>query len=84
MTPKNKAIELVEKFMPFSMSVVYSELDGLFIYNEPNEIKNAKQCASIAVDEILDAKPRKGYLINGGWVTDEMFWEEVKQEIKTL
>jgi hypothetical protein len=42
MTPKEKAIELVEKFTDIENE-----------YNEYSDFKQAKQCALIAVDEIL-------------------------------
>jgi hypothetical protein len=60
MTPKQKAKELVEK------------MEKDFQYFASREI--AKQCALIAVDEI----------INSGKDVDEFadaYWEEVKQEI---
>ena len=59
MTPKEKAQELVNKYLQ-----VY---DGRVI--------QAKQCALIAVDEILSAI---GFNIN-----DE-YWFEVKQELEKL
>ena len=66
MTPKEKAKELVNKF---------SDLEDGEMY-----IGKAKQCALIAVDEVLnnilvrDARP------------DERteFWQEVKKEIENL
>lgn len=62
MTTKEKAIELVNKYLQ-----VY---DG--------RVSLAKQCALIAVDEILD---------NNLWFKDEVnnnYWEQVKQEIESL
>jgi len=70
MTPKEKAIELVEKFTDIENK-----------YNEYSDFKQAKQCALIAVDEIIDS-------IN--WHPLEypnkeiIFWNEVIEEILKL
>ena len=64
MTPKEQAIRLYNRFLPY--------IDARF------EILSAKQCALIAVDEILD---------NNLWFKDEVnnnYWEQVKQEIEKL
>ena len=60
MTPKEKAQELVDKFIPFADTYHYGNL------------ANAKQCALIAVDEILKLRIAIPY------------WQEVKQEIEAL
>jgi hypothetical protein len=65
MTPKEKAEELVDKF--FKDERLYWVLS----YNQ------AKQCALIAVDEILKRnEPIQGHFWD--------YWEEVKQEIEKL
>ena len=64
MTPKEKAKELVEKFR-------MNQLDRSLIYNV------SKQCALIAVDEIL-----KVSLSYAG--KDYDFYQEVKQEINEI
>ena len=69
MTAKEKAEELVERFR---MNVL--DWEGCSI----NEHK-AKQCALIAVDEILNLA--SFYNDTQGEVT---YWTEVKQEIKNL
>ena len=69
LTPKQKAEELVEKF---------SDLEDGEMY-----IGKAKQCALIAVDEIINS------LENYGKESDELqnmendfrYWQEVKQEL---
>jgi hypothetical protein len=64
MTPKEKAKELIEKFM--------------FNCRECDYEDNAKQCALIAVDEILDINSvDKDYELSN-------YWQEVKQEIENL
>jgi hypothetical protein len=64
MTPKEKAVEIFNKMC--------NEVDELL----PLDVK---ECALIAVDEILDA-------IIGTYDFDIIneYWEEVKQEIKKL
>ena len=64
MTPKEKAKELFEKFM--------QPIDGLHKYPMCND--TAKQCALIAVDEILE--------ITGGHINQ--FYQQVKIEISNL
>jgi len=60
MTATEKAIELVDR---------YSEL-GI---GNPTSLLLAKQCALIAVDEILD---------NGfHFIDDSKFWKQVKEEL---
>ena len=74
MTPKEKAEELVEKYMP--------HIAGADRYNTTLGIYNkdiAKQCALIAVDEIIES-------VNDEHVSDIFieFWEDVKTEIENL
>lgn len=60
MTPKEKAEELVEKY------------DETLTYLESKS--KAKQCALIAVDEILSLL----------WCADLEYWNKVKKEIEKL
>ena len=83
MTPKEKAEELVDKF--------YQTTPNEYFVNEPIGIKGryksweqAKQCALIAVDEILKLENNNGYYFDGTNVTSISFWQEVKQEIENL
>lgn len=73
MTPKGKARELVDK---------YSEL-GI---GHPTSLLLAKQCALIAVDEVLKTNTLENR--NCGFVTlcekHKEYWEEVKQEINKV
>jgi len=78
MTPKEKAKDIVNKFNPF----VYCYIGSSMLTNDASDVAirmNAKQCALIAVDEIIN------YLllnkINGTLMT---YWQEVKQEILAL
>ncbi len=77
MTPNEKAIELVHKFKCYT---------GKY-YNSKRNIITSKQCALIAVDEILI---EIAYTQN--YVEDTMnkiqvyisYWQEVKQEIEKI
>jgi hypothetical protein len=80
MTPKEKAEELVNKFKPHSHFWVH-DLGRQKDY-EIEQLENAKQCALIAVDEILKSKPCKfdGYY----YELNLKYWNEVKKEIELL
>ena len=77
MSPKEKAVELVTN-MSFSKSKVADYVTGEMV-DIPGNIY-AKQCALIAVDEILNVTAGLNGWINGF----QSYWEEVKQEIKKL
>ena len=73
MTPKDKALELYNKYeqlgRDFTRGVSMKEF--------------AKRCALIAVDEIIKTGPLK--MIDWGEIiSDKPFWIEVKQEIEKL
>ena len=73
MTPKEKAIELYNKFLnPSGDTYLYGML----------EHESAKECALIAVDEILNEFPQgfKGNFEE----RRKQYWQEVKQEIEKL
>ena len=71
MTPKEKAIELFDKFnKPDTTHYPY--------------VHNAQQCALIAVDEILKEYREDYEEINKDIYTIYSWWQEVKQEIKNL
>jgi len=65
MEAKEKAKELVDNFLPHSTG--------------NSNINEAKQCALIAVDEILN---NDGFTQFDIYLTD--YWQEVKQEIINL
>jgi len=66
MSPKEKAIDLENKM--------------LFCYQGHIDEYTAKQCALIAVDEILNVTAGLN-----GWIGGfQSYWEEVKQEIEKL
>ena len=67
MTTKEKAKELVDKFN-------YEGKHYLML--------DTKQCALIAVDELILL--RKGYFDCTNPMQDESYWQEVKKEIEKL
>ena len=79
MTPKEKAEELFMNFLGYS-------IDDSISYEE-----NAKQCALIAVDEIIESNPTEINELHyiKPYTTEYMessvpYWQEVKQEIEKL
>ena len=89
MTPKEKAEELVDKF--------YQTTPNEYFVNEPIGIKGryksweqAKQCALIAVNEIIEATNMYQYGISNALehipskIVKHPYWQEVKQEIENL
>ncbi len=74
MTPKEKAFELAHKFRLIDIRT--SESTTMMI-----SMTDAKQCALIAVDEIL-AIFYDDY--QSMWVRELNFWHLVKQEIEAL
>lgn len=88
MSPKEKAIELVERFKPYSdyqEDDCFSEVERMLI--------NAKQCALIAVDEILNCpamndceqvKYSDGSYAREYYEVPNKYWSKVKQEIEKL
>ena len=67
MKPKEKAQELIDKFLP----------PVRWKMGQEDVKERAKQCALIAVDEIMDTLEK-----DGSWNCD--YWIEVKQEIEKL
>jgi hypothetical protein len=78
MTPQEKAKELVREFKKYAYYPKTKD-DEIFV----DKLKtNAKQCALIAVDEILDVDccdMSEAYFYN-----HIEYWQEVKQEIEKL
>jgi len=70
MTPKEKAEELFDKFR-----VKVHDRDGTSAMNG----FETKQCALIAVDEILNV-----IIGSYDYELENKYWQEVKQEIKNL
>ena len=73
MTPKEKAKELVDKYYNLESE---GDKGGWMTKND------AKQCALIAVDEILKSNPT--IIDCNGTEFNYKFWTEVKKEIEKL
>ena len=81
MSPKEKAKELVNKFMQYSNAYKWTANVAsreIVIVDIDEQLKNAIQCALIAVDEIINVIGDKN-----SWEESE-FWEEVITEIQAL
>jgi hypothetical protein len=80
MTPKEKADELIKKFSGFvtTWNCYYDCPE-----NPDNILKDAKECALIAVDEILSTLGNEVIFVftDFNWV---LYWEQVKKEIEAL
>ena len=77
MTPKEKAQELFYKFQPHALEICFDPIQGY----------NTKQCALIAVDEIMKANPiipLEFMLESEALDAANQYWNEVKQEIEKL
>jgi len=75
MTPKEKAKKLVDKYSTYV--VMWS--GGIEV-----ETQNVKQCALIAVDEILEELDHLTFDDFDYGTSKMMYWQEVKEEIKNL
>ena len=77
MTPKEKAFELAHKFR--LLEIRTSENSHMMI-----SMADAKQCALIAVEEILKEYREDYEEINKDIYTIYSWWQEVKQEIEKI
>ena len=72
MTAKEKAVDLVDKY--FRACHKSSDLELSW--------KVCKQCALIAVDELIKDNEANEELVNGG--LNKQYWQQVKEEINLL
>lgn len=79
MNTEDKVKELIDKFSEYSHSE-WNEDSG---YDEESRIENAKQCAIICVDEILDVLGEAGVYSFADPKVSE-YWKEVKDKINQL
>ena len=82
MTPKEKAQELVVKYS-IKVEVFFTEDSIPRIVNAQMRLELAKQCALIAVDEILNEYPSQAPK-NSYEMERHIYFQEVKQEIELL
>ena len=71
MTPKEKAKELINKFLNSKPS------SGSYV---SINTEHAKQCALICVDEIINQRPQ----LPSSYTSTIEYWQEVKKEIEAL
>lgn len=76
MTPKAKAKELFNKYLLINLSQVNDLVDGI-------RIALAKNCALIAVQEILNCNPHTNTFNTDVYSTYD-YWFQVKLEIEKL
>ena len=77
MTPKEKAIELVNWFLDEGLNSF-----GRYQSSEKEDLEGAKFCATKVVDEIIKTNP---YEWDGQDLNSTIeYWQEVKQEIEKL
>lgn len=77
MTPKEKAEELVNRFMDIK-NVKLSDYSVIYL-------PTAKHCALIAVDEVILEQCKSSELKNPRYQDERLrYWQEVKQEIENL
>jgi hypothetical protein len=84
MTLQEKAKELVAKYQNIDIEIG-GQYDGYLTMN----LQDAKQCALVAVDEILKASPSKPIESDNGSYSSDIiesieYWQEVKTEIEKL
>jgi hypothetical protein len=78
MTPKEKADELIDKMY------YIGRYDDKEDYNPTMAWERGKQCALIAVDEILNNNSKILGLLTQDTMHNTWFWQEVKEEIEKL
>ena len=71
MTPKEKAQELIDKFFPLVEA-----------YSSECQIDNAKRCALIAVDEIMEFLTQASEYL--AFPEQIKYWQQVRKEIEAL
>ena len=79
-TPKEKAEELVNKFI--KPTIKWNPVNGVGYYNDLNA---AKECALIAVDEIIPIVNSYENALSASQQSNYLdYWYAVKEEIKEL
>lgn len=76
MSPKEKALELRNKFSPY--------VETRDFFGDAVEDRYSKKCALIAVDEIFEAYKTLSEHYEKAFPTEIKYWEEVKAEIEAM
>ena len=84
MTPKEKAKELVNKFKSNVYKKAFADTDFMYDRYYGLDDQMSKQCALIAVDEILEEYKEDYEDIHKDIFTIYSWWQEVKKEIEAL
>lgn len=71
-----EAKELVDKFLPFAECDVYPKSDKEGEFKNGATVENAKQCALICVQKIID--------LCAEGLSETKYWQSVKTEIEKL
>ena len=81
MTPKEKAIELTDKFKP-----LVTTWDCYWDAALPDEeiLKDAKKCALICCGEIINAGANDVLMSDDSVISGRDYWNEVKKAISEL
>jgi hypothetical protein len=82
MTPKQKAEQLVNNYS-FKVQVFFTEDSIPRIVNAEMRLESAKECALIALDEVLEATKRYDYTL-GPKPSYNDYWLKVKYHIEHL
>jgi hypothetical protein len=85
MTEKEKAKELIEKFVNQPINFPYIDMEeGQCIGAGYMTYESAQKCAIIAVDEILKEMKKIETMCDIGWINTYQYWQEVKNELNNL
>jgi len=82
MTPKEKAQELVDKYLNASFNCKDCDMPYCDMKCTILSFNEAKQCAVIAVDEIIASNPIA--FDEDDNCIEKQWWQEVKKEIELL
>lgn len=75
MTPKEKAYELISKFL------ISRDPDG---NNDVRDVWAARRCALISLDNVIDALNKIYDETGNSWIKYEISdWKEIKQELES-
>ena len=85
MTSKEKAQELILKFVGFTEECVYPKSHKLKEFKHNPNIENAIQCAIMCIDEIIETHTHKNIIGLGGYNSEHTinFWKEVKEQVES-
>lgn len=88
-TPKEKAIELVEKFRNKTATITKDSENDISIIEDVKTVKSATKDAIIAVEEIIKVAFTQAYYKTiANDIVDEIhtkkYWNEVLTELKTM